>query len=308
MTRDRDWLDWERDGQDWPFREASRFTEAGGYRWHVQDLGPPGAPCVVLIHGTGAASFSWRNLAPLLDNRFRLIIPDLPCHGFTRPTAPPDLSLEGMTTSIRSLMNTLSLQPQMIIGHSAGAVIGVSLVSAAKRALQDPLRGSHRILGINGALKPIRGNRFQSPMAKALIATPLSAAMLSMLAKSTPLGHNLLTATGSPIDSHGEAIYRRLLGSAGHVRGALGMMASWDLSHLSAMLRRLSTPLDLFAAEDDPMVPASSSKRAAGLAQHGSLTLTATGGHLVHECDADRVRNWIGSVLANGHSNGADAA
>ncbi|WP_421983977.1 alpha/beta fold hydrolase BchO [Roseibium sp.] len=307
MTRDRDWLDWERDGADWPFRNASRFVEVAGYRWHVQDLGPPNAPCVLLIHGTGAASFSWRNVVPLLENRFRLIVPDLPCHGFTRPTATPDLSLEGMTTSIRSLLNELAFQPLTIIGHSAGAVIGVSLVSAAQKSMEHG-RHSHRVLGINGALKPIRGNRVLSPMAKALFANPLSASMFSLLAKSTPLGHNLLTATGSPIDAHGEEIYRRLLGSAGHVRGALGMMASWDLSHLNAMLRRLPTPLDLFAAEDDPMVPATSSKRAAGLAKHGSLTLTPKGGHLVHECHPETVVDWIETIVSNGHSNGADAA
>ncbi|MEL7527533.1 MAG: alpha/beta fold hydrolase BchO [Pseudomonadota bacterium] len=307
MNKDRDWLDWERDGADWPFRNASRFVEVAGYRWHVQEFGPATAPCVLLIHGTGAASFSWRNVVPLLENRFRLLVPDLPCHGFTCPTASPDLSLEGMTTSIRSLLNTLALQPETIIGHSAGAVIGVSLISAAQRSM-DPVRHAHRVLGINGALKPIRGNRILSPMAKALFANPLSASMFSLLAKSTPLGHNLLTATGSPIDAPGEAIYRRLLGSTGHVRGALGMMASWDLSHLNAMLRRLAAPLDLFAAEDDPMVPASSSKKAAGLVQDGSLTLTPTGGHLVHECHAEIVVDWIETIVANGHSNGADAA
>lgn len=307
MKRDRDWLNWERDGSDWPFRDASRFVEVAGYRWHVQDLGSRTAPCVLLIHGTGAASFSWRNVVPLLENRFRLIVPDLPCHGFTHPTASPDLSLEGMTTSIRSLMNELAFQPLTIIGHSAGAVIGVSLASAAQKSMKHG-RHSHRVLGINGALKPIRGNRVLSPMAKALFANPLSASMFSLLAKSTPLGQNLLAATGSPIDALGEEIYRRLLGSAGHVRGALGMMASWDLTRLNAMLRRLPTPLDLFAAEDDPMVPATSSKRAAGLAPYGSLTLTPTGGHLVHECHAEVVVDWIETIVSNGHSNGADAA
>ena len=30
---------WSRDGRDWPNREASRFVEAGGLRWHVQVAG-----------------------------------------------------------------------------------------------------------------------------------------------------------------------------------------------------------------------------------------------------------------------------
>ncbi|MGD9027768.1 MAG: alpha/beta hydrolase, partial [Methyloceanibacter sp.] len=29
-------LDFARDGEDWPNREASRFVEAAGLKWHVQ--------------------------------------------------------------------------------------------------------------------------------------------------------------------------------------------------------------------------------------------------------------------------------
>lgn len=306
--RDQDWPDWETDGRDWPYRAASRFVSSAGYRWHVQVLGPARAPCFLLLHGTGAASFSWRALLPLLEDRFRLIVPDLPCHGFTRPTGRADLSLAGMTTSLRGLLHELQVSPKLILGHSAGAAIGISIASAAQRAAQETGAAPRRVLSVNGALKPIRGNRLFSPMAKALFANPLSASMFSMLAKSTPLGNNLLTATGSSIDAPGEALYRMLLGSPGHVRGALGMMASWDLSHLNAMLRRLPVPLDLFAAEDDPMVPASTSRKAAAIAKTASLTLTATGGHLVHECYPERVQDWIDSVMTEGRSNGADAA
>ena len=74
-------LDFARDGADWPLREASRFVEAGGLRWHVQTLGE--GPPALLIHGTAGATHSWRGLAPLLARDFRLVAPDLPGHGFT---------------------------------------------------------------------------------------------------------------------------------------------------------------------------------------------------------------------------------
>ena len=49
-------LRWERDGLDWPHRQASRFVEAAGLRWHVQQFPVPGAPLALLLHGTGAAA------------------------------------------------------------------------------------------------------------------------------------------------------------------------------------------------------------------------------------------------------------
>lgn len=299
------WLDWQTDGVYWPHREASRFVTAGGYRWHVQILGPENAPAFLLLHGTGAASFSWRTLVPLLSGRFRLVVPDLPCHGFTRPDGDPDLSLEGMTAAVRTLLRHLGIEPQLVLGHSAGAVIGVSLVAALR---PQQAASPQMVFSVNGALKPIRGNRLLSPIAKALFANPLSASMFSLLAKSTPLGSNLLSATGSRIAPEGEAIYRLLLGSSGHVHGALGMMASWDLHRLPALLRRLQVPFALLAARDDPMVPWKSSETAAALNRNSSLTVCETGGHLLHECNPELVNAWIEQRLNEKQLNGVHAA
>ena len=54
---------WEREKSDWPNREASRFVDAGGLRWHVQQAGS--GPVLLLVHGTGASSHLARNVARL---------------------------------------------------------------------------------------------------------------------------------------------------------------------------------------------------------------------------------------------------
>ena len=66
-------LDWARDGSDWPNREASRFLRIGNIEWHVQVMGPAGAPALLLAHGTGASSHSFRDLMPLLAGDFRVV-------------------------------------------------------------------------------------------------------------------------------------------------------------------------------------------------------------------------------------------
>ena len=78
-------LNWDVDGLDWPLRQHSRFVQAGGLRWHVQHLaGPrPGAPCALLLHGTGASTHSWRDVAPLLARHAEVLSLDLPGHAFT---------------------------------------------------------------------------------------------------------------------------------------------------------------------------------------------------------------------------------
>lgn len=314
---DRAWLDWETDGQAWPNRAASRFVAAGGFDWHVQIEGPQDGPIVLLLHGTGASCHSWAPVMPLLCDRFRLIVPDLPCHGFTRPQGPPDLSLPGMTEALRRLLAELGLRPMLIAGHSAGAAIAVALAARPRRVGRGPTdppgTGNGTgigagVVGVNGAFLPIRGNRLLSPMAKALFANPFSSAMFSALARSTALGTNLLQATGSAVPPASAALYRRLLSSSGHVRGALGMMAAWDLGRFDALLSRVDAPVTLIAARDDPMVPPRNSEHAAAVAAKGRLILTGRGGHLLHECQPEPVAGWIGEAVHQTQQHGADVA
>ncbi|OYQ34252.1 magnesium chelatase [Niveispirillum lacus] len=296
------WLDWNKDGQDWPHRSSSRFVETAGLRWHVQEMGPAEAPVLLLLHGTGASSHSWRHLLPLLSNTYRVVAPDLPCHAFSQPQRRSDLSLTGMTAAIAALMAALGINPTAIIGHSAGAAIAVSLGGAAS-PVRAPL-----IVAINGAFRPIRGDRIFSPLAKALFAAPLSASLLSLVARGGWFGDNLLTATGSPIDNAGAILYRRLFTASGHVRGALGMMAAWNLSRFDVALAALPVPPVLIAAKDDPMVPCADTRHAAGVARGAQVSLVDRGGHLLHECRAELIADIIRDAVKSRPQGRVDAA
>lgn len=302
MTLGETWLDWATDGRDWPHRTASGFVEAAGLRWHVQAVGPDHAPVLLLLHGTGASCHSWRHVLPILSNRYRIVAIDLPCHGFSVPRGPTDLSLSGMTRSIRDLLARLAVAPTAIVGHSAGAAIAVSLAAATATGPQPA------VIAINGAFLPIRGDRLFSPLAKALFANPFSASMFSLLTRSTGLGNNLLKATGSRIDEPGARLYRRLLTSSGHVRGALGMMAAWDLTRFDGLLNTIAAQMTLIAAKDDPMVPVRNSQHVAGLLKTSQLVLADHGGHLLHECDAEFVCRVIERAVVVPRHEGTDAA
>ena len=89
---------WAVDGRDWPNRAQSRFVTAGRLRWHVQVFGAEEAPMLLLLHGTGAATHSWRAVAPLLAADFRVVAIDLPGHGFTTGRPMGGLSMSAMAT------------------------------------------------------------------------------------------------------------------------------------------------------------------------------------------------------------------
>ena len=108
-----------RDGRDWPNTDASQMVEEGGLRWDVQRMGA--GPKMLLVHGTGASTHSWRALAPLLATRFDILAPDLPGHGFSDSLRSGVPSLPAMSKALHQMLEALDFQPDIVVGHSAGA-------------------------------------------------------------------------------------------------------------------------------------------------------------------------------------------
>lgn len=280
-------LDWSRDGADWPNRAASRFVRASGLTWHVQMAGE--GDDVLLLHGTGASTHSWRGLFTQLAQERRAVAPDLPGHAFTDPLPYARLSLTGMAEAVGGLIRRLDVRPKLIVGHSAGAAIAI-------RMTLDGLAAPDAIVSLNGALAPI-SNAFARPFfvgaAKLMALNPLTPLLFAMRARDPAAVRRLLGSTGSKIDPADEAIYRRLAATTSHVAGAFGMMAGWDLERLRDDLPRLRTPLLLVVGDEDAMVPPDRADAVARLAPAARVSRLAGLGHLAHEEAPDAVRALI---------------
>ncbi len=279
--------DWERDGRDWPHRAASRFVEAAGLRWHVQEFGEPDAPGLLLLHGTGAATHSWRGLAPLLAERFRVVAPDLPGHGFTDPLPPRRLSLPGMAQAVGDLVTALGLNPRLAIGHSAGAAV-------LARMCLDRRIDPDLLVALNGALTPFPGvASFLFPgIARMLFLNPVTPKVFAWSADRAAV-RRLIDGTGSRLDPQGLDLYRRLFTRPGHVAGALGMMANWDLPALARDLPRLETRTLLVVGGDDKAIKPNDSFALRERLRSARVELMRGLGHLAHEEAPERVSEII---------------
>lgn len=248
-------LDWEREGRRWPHRIRSRFVQAAGLRWHVQHWPSPAvdAPTALLLHGTGSSTHSWRQVAPLLAGHMQVISLDLPGHAFTQLPAEGSsstlLSLPGMAQGVQALLQTMNLQAQFIVGHSAGAAVAV-------RMALDGLVQPRLIVSLNGALLPLHGLAGQlfAPAARLMAGMSWIPRLFAYQARDRAVTERLLQSTGSRIDEEGTELYALLVASPSHAAAALGMMAQWDLHELSERLPRLRVPLDLIVATGDKTV------------------------------------------------------
>jgi magnesium chelatase accessory protein len=279
-------LDWTRDGVDWPHRDASRFATAGGLVWHVQQMGE--GPDLVLVHGTGASTHSWRDIAPRLAGRYRVTMMDLPGHAFTSRPALDGMSLSGMSGALSQLLEAERVRPAFVVGHSAGAAILL-------RMCLDRLISPRSVISLNGALTPFPGLAGQvfPPLARLLYLNPVAPRIVAWRASAPGAVARLLAGMGSPLDATGLGFYERLFRAPGHVDGALTMMACWDLGPLARDLPRLDVPLVLVAGGNDRAIPAEDAFKIRDRVKTARVEYVRHLGHLAHEERPDEIATLI---------------
>lgn len=108
-----------------------RFQQVGEVRVFYREAGPDDAPVILLLHGFPSASHMFRDLIPLLADRYRVIAPDLP--GFGQTKAPPrgkfDYSFDGLAHVIEGFTDALSLQRYALYIFDYGAPVGLRLAT-----------------------------------------------------------------------------------------------------------------------------------------------------------------------------------
>lgn len=270
---------WDIDGRHVPHREWSRFVTAGGLKFHVQITGPDAAPVLLLIHGTGATTHSFADLAPLLAQHFRVVIPDLPGHGFTAKMNAP--GPDPVAKALAALLGELGVQPAIVLGHSVGAAVAFVL---AARGLVQP----QAIVALGGALLPFDGVGKAYPgIAKALFVNPFMPAIFSFTTRLQSMPDLMARWTGSRSSREQIAHYERLFRSSAHTGGALALMAHWDLDIIERSIADIKCPVLLLHGERDKTVPPDTSRKVAQrLIAHGARAEhhTMPGlGHLAHE-------------------------
>ena len=233
---------------------------------------------MLLVHGTGASTHSWRDVMPLLAQKFSVIAIDLPGHAFTQSVSPWRSSLSAMSEALADLLNVLKIQPRFCVGHSAGAAI-------ICRMTLDGLLAPRGLASVNGAFLPFGGAAgvFFAPIAKLLGGSSILPRHVAQRVGDTAAVRRLIAGTGSTLDARGVDLYARLVRCPSHVAAAFAMMGHWDLRGLERDLPRLPVPLTLIVGDNDRSVPPDQARRIQRRLVASSVHSLPRLGHLAHE-------------------------
>ena len=267
---------------DWPLRQASRFIQIDNVQWHYQMLGA--GPVVLLLHGTGASTHSLADLSIALSDKYTCLLVDLPGHAYTSPLEEREHLLPAMAAAVNKLCMTLGIEPDYIIGHSAGAAVAI-------RMCLDTDVAPKALLSINGALLPF-GAFVEPIMLKSARFLGQSDSVTNFLARrgtGTADVRRALRDTGAQISEPMIERYSFLISHKAHIEGALRMMGGWELGQLAKDLPRLTTPIHLIGCDKDHIVPAVRAHRVKRMIPGASAETLEDAGHLVHEAAPKRI-------------------
>lgn len=156
---------------------------------HVVRDGPPGAPPLLLIHGSGAAGACWDPMVPALARRHHVVRVDLPGCGHSPPAR--SYAVPAQAGRVAALLDTLGLRGVPVAGHSSGGYVATALAE-----LRPDLVRSLTLISTGpgmAALSP------QPPLLRLLLGPPLGRLLWALRSDGWIRG-GIRATTAAPVD------------------------------------------------------------------------------------------------------------
>lgn len=136
------------------------YTTIDDVNIFYRQAGTPGAPVVLLLHGYPTSSFMFRNLIPILSEKYHVIAPDLPGFGFS--DAPPAdqfaYTFDHLAEIMQGFIDKLALKRFALYVFDYGAPTGFRLALANKEKITGIIsqNGNAYEEGLSDGWSPMR--------------------------------------------------------------------------------------------------------------------------------------------------------
>jgi pimeloyl-ACP methyl ester carboxylesterase len=102
--------------------QSGSLVDVDGTRVWVEEAGPADGPPIVLVHGFGGSTWSWRETVPALaDAGYRVVALDLANFGLSDKSWDRDTSHARQADLVAGVLDELGIDGATIVGHSMGA-------------------------------------------------------------------------------------------------------------------------------------------------------------------------------------------
>ena len=282
--------------------DDSQFATVNGIEVHYKDQGS-GEDAIVLLHGFGASSFSWREVTTALSADGRVVAFDRPSAGLTQRLMPNEwnpadyaggspYSPEAQADLTVALLDELGIERAVLVGHSAGGSV------AMLTALKYPERVEALVL-VDPAIYTEGGPpAFVYPLLK----TPQMRRLGPLVGRALggPAGERILKMAWHDPSRITEEIrqgYRLPLRAENWDRALWELTVARRPLDLGERLDELTVPVLVVSGDDDRIVPTEESRRLAEEIAGADLALIEDAGHVPHEEQPAAFLEAVGTFL-----------
>lgn len=137
-----------------------KYTNIEGVNMFYREAGDKNLPSLLLLHGFPSSSHQFRELIPLLADKFHIIAPDFPGFGFTEVTAEAKYtySFDTISKTLTKFVDTLGLKKYAMYVFDYGAPIGFRLALTYPERVTGFIsqNGNAYLEGLGSAWDPIK--------------------------------------------------------------------------------------------------------------------------------------------------------
>ncbi|MFL0578695.1 alpha/beta fold hydrolase [Dietzia sp. 179-F 9C3 NHS] len=254
--------------------DAIRYADAPGGRLAYRELGDPGAPAVLFLHGSGPGVTGWRNFGgsvPGFAEHFRCLVLESPGFGISDDRGGHPV-VDAREAALE-LLDALGVERTHVVGNSMGAIVGAGLAGLHPERVD-------RLVGIGGlgttlfSPGPAEGIRLLTAFLAAPDRENLRRWLESMVYDRGLVDDDMLAQRWEQVSAPGviEAM-RRLYDPAAIASVASGEV-SFDLAAISA-------PTLLFWGRDDRVTPVDMMILPMRMVPHAEIHILPNCGHWV---------------------------
>ncbi len=277
---------------------ADRLIEAGGIKTCFVQKGQVGdKPEILLLHGFGSSTYTWRKNIDDLAKITRVTAIDIKGFGLTEKPKDGRYTEQAYVEHVLAAMDALKIKRAVVAGNSMGGAI------AARLALENPSRVAGLVLvdaarpysrlDFEGAGVDTRklADGSKSPLAVALVRTMITRDRISEMLASVYEGREPITA--EMIDA-----YYIPTTIEGAPEALLSMMSPPQDTAKPIGLKKLACPVVILWGKADNVIPLRAGEAMARELPAAEFVVWEGAGHLPHEDRPEEFNALVRQFLA----------
>ncbi|MBP7687388.1 MAG: alpha/beta hydrolase [Thermoflexales bacterium] len=256
------------------------FVQAGDTRVYYEKAGAGDVP-IVLVHGFGASSFSWRNnLRPIAEAGYTVYAPDMRGFGLSDKSWDGTMAHAAQADRLAAFMDAVGIDRAVLAGNSMGG----NIIAHFALKYPDRVRG---LIFVDAAI-------FTGAPNAAVVSTILEFppirrwgqhAVRFLLADDTRNADTIKSAWYDPAKLSDDVLigYRRALRTPDWDLGLLAMSRDSGQNDISGRLAEITAPTLIIWGEHDTWINPANGPRLQQAIADSKLIVIPQAGHVPHE-------------------------